>query len=413
MQIVIKNKDNIKIIVGGKSYSVSLNKYTEWIEIPFKAAPGIKIKGIAKFYIKSIFPEFEMYITPINIDPENPAQPISMPKVYSVYLSKLIGKFATLGLAEDTWALNEAIIDEKAFWEQAVEFHKEREKMFFEALKKVKKGALICVFDLTDRIQHMFMRYLDPKHPANKGKNTVSFKNAIENSYKLADDIVGKKLGKIDESTALIVISDHGFKQFNRGFNLNTWLFKNGYLSLKNSSQQSSEWFENVDWKNTKAYGFGLSGIYINQIGREVQGIINKVIEKGELLIELKDNLLSVQDNETGKPVIKEVYITSEIYNGPYKENAPDLIIGYYSGYRASWDSVIGKINGDVVENNIKRWSGDHCIDPEEVPGIIFSNRKLESDEPKIIDIAPSILKLLGVNPPLFIDGEPIIQDCI
>ena len=105
--------------------------------------------------------------------------------------------------------------------------------------------------------------------------------------------------------------------------------------------------------------------------------------------------------------------ITSDIYNGPYIDNAPDLIVGYYSGYRTSWDSVIGKINGNVLENNIKRWSGDHCIDPEEVPGIILSNRNLESDEPKIIDIAPSILKLLGVNPPLFIDGEPIIQDSI
>ena len=110
---------------------------------------------------------------------------------------------------------------------------------------------------------------------------------------------------------------------------------------MKNSSQKSSEWFENVDWQNTKAYGLGLSGIYINQIGREGQGIINKVIEKGELLIELKNNLLNVKDNETGKPIIKEVYITSDIYNGPYIDNAPDLIVGYYSGYRTSWDSVI------------------------------------------------------------------------
>ncbi len=411
MQIVIKNKDNIKIKVGGKSYSVSLNKYTEWIEIPFKAAPGIKIMGIAKFYLKSVFPEFEMYVTPVNLDPENSAQPISMPKIFSIYLSKLIGKFATLGLAEDTWALNEAVIDEKTFWEQAVGFHKEREKMFFHSLKKIKRGSLVCVFGLTDRIQHMFMRYLDSEHPANEGKDTVLFKNAVENSYKLADDIIGEILEKIDDSTALIVISDHGFKQFKRGFNLNTWLFKKGYLSLKSSSQKSGEWFESVDWKNTKAYGIGLSGLYINQKGRESQGIVDKDMEKKKLLIELKDRLQNIKDEKTGKQIIKEVYITSEIYEGPYKENAPDLLIGYYHGYRISWDSVIGKINGGIIEDNLKRWSGDHCIDPEEVPGLIFSNRNLESNEPKIIDISPSVLRLLGITPPSFIDGKPIISD--
>jgi len=114
----------------------------------------------------------------------------------------------------------------------------------------------------------------------------------------------------------------------------------------------------------------------------------------------------------TGEKIIKNVYAASEIYKGPYIDNAPDLLVGYYSGYRASWDSVVGKISHDnIMEENRKRWSGDHCIDPEEVPGIIYSNRKLQIDNPGIIDLAPSILKLLGVPIPSYMDGSPFVSD--
>ncbi len=408
--IEIISKSQIKLKIGRNTHKLFLNKYSDWIEVSFKALPGIKISGIVMFYLKSAEPDFELYMTPVHIDPENPAQPVGFPRIYSIYLSKLLGKFGTLGLAEDTWAVNEGIIDEKAFWEQSVSLDEEHEKVFFHSLRKIKKGTLVCVFDLTDRVQHLFMRYLDPGHPANKGRDTEKFKDAIKNAYKTADKTLGKILENIDSSTALIVLSDHGFKQFKRGFNLNKWLFEKGYLVLKNDCKTSGEWFRDVDWNKTSAYGLGLSGLYINQEGREKKGTVKNGNEKIKLLNELKSRLADVLDNENGKKAIREAHITSEVYKGPYKQNAPDLLMGYYPGYRTSWNSVSGRVSGEIFEDNNEKWSGDHCIDFREVPGIIYSNRKIMSEKPEIIDIAPSVLNLLGIEPPPYMDGKPVIS---
>src|SRR5262249_59169489 len=126
---------------------------------------------IVRFYRLSTSPEVGLYMTPIHIGPEKPAMPISHPTVYSVYLAKKLGKFATLGLAEDTWALNERVVDEQAFLDQALAFCEERERMFFDAVGRVKKGLVTTVFDTTDRVQPMFYPYLDPSHPANDGRD--------------------------------------------------------------------------------------------------------------------------------------------------------------------------------------------------------------------------------------------------
>ena len=117
---------------------------------------------------KEISPEVEVYVTPVNIDPGRPDLPISHPVTYSIYLAKLFGPYATLGLAEDTWALNEDVLDDQAFLAQCYGNHEDRERMFFDALEKTPQGLCACVFDTTDRVQHMFWRYLDKDHPAVK-----------------------------------------------------------------------------------------------------------------------------------------------------------------------------------------------------------------------------------------------------
>ena len=126
----------------------------------------MKVHGVCKFLLLTTDPEFELYVTPINLDPENPAMPISYPSVYSVYLSKRQGAFATLGLAEDTWGLSEQVLGDEDFLQQCLDFDRERELMFFDSLDKVKQGVCVCVFDGTDRMQHMFWRDLDEDHPA-------------------------------------------------------------------------------------------------------------------------------------------------------------------------------------------------------------------------------------------------------
>jgi hypothetical protein len=89
-------------------------------------------------------------------------------------------------------------------------------------------------------------------------------------------------------------------------------------------------------------------------------------------------------------------------------ENAPDLLIGYNAGYRVSWDCASGVVAGPVCEDNVKAWSGDHCIDPRLVPGVFFCNRRTTTEDPALIDIAPTALRLFGIDPPAHMDGRPL-----
>ena len=171
-------------------------------------------------------------MTPLNIDPEKPALPIAHPFIYSVYLSKLLGRFITLGEANDTWALNEGALDEQAFLELTYANHAEWEAMLENALAKTPRGMVAIVFETTDSIQHMFFRYLDKAHPALRAAPARMSAAVIEELYKKMDDLVGRVAAGLDGRSALFVMSDHGFKSFRRGVNLNSWLHQNGYLSL-------------------------------------------------------------------------------------------------------------------------------------------------------------------------------------
>jgi len=395
--------------IAGAKYLLKEREYSPWIRLTFKPGLGLRVHGIARFYVTRFEPHFSLYVTPINIDPEKPAFPISWPSFYSIYLAKLIGEFATLGLAEDTWALNEGIIDEEAFLRQTLDHHEEREKMFFNALKKSREGAVVCVFDGTDRLQHMFFRYLDESHPANRGKDTRKFKQAILDMYKRADEMVGRVMETLGAKDVFMVISDHGFQSFRRGVNLNTWLRQQGLLHLRDGVTQSGDWFEGVDWSRTKAYAFGLGGLYINQKDREAQGIVAAGEETRAVKRRLIEGLSGLRDEQCEEVAINDVFDIDQVHGaGPYKNNGPDLIVGYNRGYRASWQGAVGRVSDSVLSDNTKSWSGDHCIDPRLVPGVLFSNLRVASRDPAIHDLAPTILNLFGVDVPSHMTGRAL-----
>jgi predicted AlkP superfamily phosphohydrolase/phosphomutase len=397
-------------IDGCEPFHLKLAEYSEWITLTFKAGLGVKVQGIARFYITQVEPEFNLYMTPIHIDPENPAMPISHPGVYAIYLAKKLGKFATLGLAEDTWALNERVIDEKAFFEQALLIADERVKMFEEALEKTRKGLVCTVFDTTDRVQHMFYRYLDPSHPANAGKEATQWRDAIERVYRRMDELLGRVWDDVveDPATCFVVMSDHGFTNFRRGVNLNAWLRQEGYLFLREGKETSGDWFEAVDWSRTKAFSLGLTGLFINRKGREASGIVAEGAEYRALKDELITKLKALKDPQTGKRCILDVFAAADFFDGPYRLDAPDLIVGYDGGYRNSWDCATGAVPKETFSDNTKSWSGDHCVDPRIVPGVLFSNMAITAEAPNILDIAPSVLTLFGQAVPAYMQGKPI-----
>ena len=396
-----------KITVGDKTVTVGFQEYTPWMTVPFG-----KITGIARLYIQDWDEDgVGIYCTPINIDPESPVMPISHPFVYAIYLAKMNGPYATLGLAEDTWALNEGVIDEDAFLKQAWLLFEERKKQLWDVLGKTKKGFVTVVFDTSDRISHMFYRFTDPTHPAlasQSEENKRKYKDVIEDTYARMDDLVAEVRGKLSKDDVLMVISDHGFTNFRRGVNLNAWLRDEGYLFLKDGADTSGDWFAQVDWSRTKAFTLGLTGLFINREGREAHGIVKKGPEMDALCAELKQKLEALTDPIDGQPVVKEAFITSEVHSGPYADMAPELLIGYHKGFRHSWDCATGSVSKDVFTDNVKAWSGDHCVDPRLVPGVFFCNRQINTETPALMDMAPTVLDLFGVPAPAYMQGYPL-----
>jgi predicted AlkP superfamily phosphohydrolase/phosphomutase len=398
-------KQKAEIHVEGRRIAISLGEYSEWVELEFHAGVGANVRGICRFYLKSVEPELEVYATPVNIHPMHPALPISHPLTYSIYLAKLQGLYATLGLAEDTWALNDNFLGEDAFLEQCYLIHAERERMFFDALEKTAEGVCVCVFDITDRVQHMFWRHLKNARTSEAPRPSNDPASVIEELYKKMDVLIGRTMEKMSKDSLLLVVSDHGFKSFEWGVNLNSWLRQQGYLALREGAA-SGDWFQDVDWSKTRAYSLGLNGIYLNMKGRESQGTVEAGPEASRLRTELCEKLQGLPDPATSRVAILRAFDAMKSYTGPYRGNAPDVIVGFGEGYRASWDSAQGKVTSEVFEVNSKAWSGDHCIDPGLVPGVLFSNWKIDGDGHAITDVAPTLLDLFGLKIPVHMDGK-------
>lgn len=406
--VTIRDQEGGKLEINGESHSLKKDEYTEWIPVEFKAAPGVKVRGICKFLLLSTEPEFELYVTPINIDPEKPVMPITYPAVYSTYLAKRQGPFATLGLAEDSWALNEKVLIDESFIQQCITMDAEREKMFFDSLDKVRQGLCVCVFDGTDRIQHTFWRDIDAEHPARSGQEDG--RNVIEELYERMDALVGRTMERCQErDTVLMIISDHGFNTFRYGVDLNRWLEERGYLKVKEGASREQKHLGAIDWSQTRAFAIGLAGIFLNLKGREGEGIVEPGEQAARLREEIAGRLSELTDAGRGdEPVIKQVYNAMKIYTGPYKNEAPDLLVGYNRGYRASWETAIGQVTESILHDNTKAWSGDHCIDHSLVPGVLFCNRGVAAEHPRLMDIGPTVLSMFGIDVPGYMDGRPL-----
>jgi predicted AlkP superfamily phosphohydrolase/phosphomutase len=385
--------------VCGERHEIEEGEYTPWITLEFKGTLGISVKGIARFLLTESGEQVSLYSTPIQIDPENPALPISHPSYYAAYLAKLLGTYATLGMAEDTWALNEHAIDSDAFLKQSYLIFEERRAMFLSALERTRRGVVACVFDTTDRVQHMFFAQKDKDERHGR---------TIEELYRRADELVGEAQRYVDEETVLMVLSDHGFTSFERGVDLNAWLLENGYLAVKDGASGES-YLKDVDWSRTRAYTFGLAGIYVNIEGRESGGIV-KPGAAAALKREIAAKLSGIRDAELDRVAIAQAWPSDSLYKGPYLDAAPDLIIGYAEGYRASWDAAVGKVGRATFTDNEKAWSGDHCVDPRLVPGVLFCNRAFEAENPGIEDMAPTALDLFGVEPPPYMEGKALFR---
>ncbi len=410
----------VRIALQGQVRAIPQGGWSDWFSIRFQIAPLIAARGIARFYVVEAFPELRVYLSPINFDPLHPPVPISQPPSYSADLARRNGLYKTLGWPEDTWALNEEKIDEKVFLEDLNYTFDRQRTLVFDALDNMKPTLFVTVFQATDKVQHMFWRLTDPQHPMYNARLAARYGDAIDRVYMRADSLVGRLLERCkDGRTTLLVVSDHGFASFRKAVNINTWLVRNGYMTLSKLDPVRDRNLEdlfgrgtfwpNVDWSRTRAYALALGQIYVNLKGREKDGTVQPGGEYEAVRNEIIRGFSALKDPATGAPVVHRVYKREEVFHGPYFAEAPDLVVGFEKGYRVSWQTSLGGIPTNVIEDNERRWSADHCsVEPSEVPGVLFSNRPLDAASPQIIDIGPSALRRLGITPPADMDGHDI-----
>jgi predicted AlkP superfamily phosphohydrolase/phosphomutase len=420
-----KDSRTLAIETGGTPARIEVreNSWSEWLRFKFKLSMLQSVTGIARFYVRKIEPQIEFYVSAINFDPAAPLFPVSSPVSYAKDLASEIGLFSTLGMAEDHNGVNNGRFDEAAFLAQCELVLVERERLMSVELDRFTEGFFFLLYDTPDRVQHMLWRFRDPEHPGYEPDLARKYGNLIEQHYARCDKLLAPVLDKVDENTLLIVLSDHGFNTFRRAFDTNTWLSQQGLLALNNGrkpSEDSGESFAAVDWSKTYAYAVGLGGIYLNFKGREREGILEEGTEAERVRNTIQSGLTGISDAKTNKQAIRSVLHREKLYSGPYAANAPDLLVNFSPGFRVSWQSAVGGFANSLIADNNRRWSGDHIIDPDAVPGILFMNRNLVAPPfsrssreggslPHIIDLAPTILNYLGVPVPQTMEGTSLL----
>jgi predicted AlkP superfamily phosphohydrolase/phosphomutase len=404
-----RDSNAAKFVVAKQEFILAPGEWSDWVPVHFPALPGlVKIKAIARFYLQQIDPEFRLYVSPMQMDPQDPPMPISHPDTWSRELCECLDYFYTQELPQDTKAFTHGVFSGKEYWDQLMLVFTETRNIFDHLFSRHDDGLFFFYFGSVDQGSHMLWHYMDSEHPGFVEDEFL--RNGIERLYIEMDTVLGRVQSHIEKDTVLIVMSDHGFSPFHRGVNLNTWLWKNGYLVLRHrGGPTGADYFADVDWTRTRAYALGLNGVYVNLRGRERNGIVAAGLERDALLEELESDLLAMVDPHTTKKPVSLVTRSATTFSGPHKDEAPDLIIGYNWGYRSSWESPLGKFPRQTFVDNHDAWSGDHCIDNRLVPGVLITNRRITHPAPGLADLTVTILDEFNVKPL----PEMIGRDCI
>ncbi|GJM25968.1 MAG: hypothetical protein DHS20C16_23830 [Phycisphaerae bacterium] len=408
-----KKTDSALIEWEGARVLLKAGEWSDWQTINFGFGPTVagtatqSMSGKVRMHLRQVKPTIELYVTPVQIDPDAPAMPISIPSDLSAKVSEATGPYFTQGLPEDTQGLRAGILTRDEFLEQAKLIYEERLRLLDYAIENYSDGLLFFYFGSTDQVAHMFWSAMADSHPALTPEESIKYKNTVREVYVEVDKALGKVMTAFPDAT-IICVSDHGFADFDRGVNLNTWLIENGYAKLKPDGSRSDT--SGFDWSATKAYAVGINGLYLNMRGREKHGIVNP-IDREDLMNEIRDKLKNFRDPETNRLAIKEVYFADEVYEGDQIIHGPDMQIGYALDYRCGWPTALGGAPKTMLHDNKEAWCSDHCIATDLVPGVIFSNRKVPFPNPDLEDMAPTILSAFGIQPPDTMRGNDVFTE--
>ena len=409
---VSRDCGGVMLKLGGVETQVKIGEFSPWLRPVFSVGVFSKVRALCRFYLTGLDP-LRLYLTPLEIDPWDPAFPISCPEDYAGSLADQVGPFDTLGIPEDTNALVDGRLDEKAFLESCDQIMSAQEKMLALELDNFEQGLLANVFFTSDRLQHIFWVTRDPGHPAYSPDYAREFGQVIPDLYRRLDASLGRAMDKAaKKGAAIMVCSDHGFNTYRTNVHLNTWLVEQGLMTLKGripaDDPEGGPLFRYVDWSRTKAYALGFNSLYLNIKGREKSGVVAPGQEALDLSRQISSSLTALRDS-TGRPVVIAARLGREIYHGEEIDAAPDLVVGFHPGFRASWQTALGGTpSGPLYEPNLRKWTGDHLFDAAAVPGCLFTSFPVRKNNPTVLDIGPTALTLLGLNPPDTCEGQTL-----
>lgn len=408
------------IDLDGQKIPMKTGQWSNWVYLDFKINFLIRVHGMVQLLLMNAGNELQLYVSPVNFRPDNPPTPMSSPEGFAGEIFKSMGPYRTLGWAEATWPLNENRMDEGTFMSDMYKAFDDRAHVILNRIDAGKWDVLVGVIEATDRVQHMMWRLTDKTSPLYDVKLAAQYGDSIQKVYQRADQFVGDVVAKLDPGVEVMIVSDHGFHAWNKAVNVNTWLVEQGYMVLKGQGESRDKklddlfgggtFWENVDWSKTRAYAMGLGQIYFNVRGREGQGIVSPGAEymalADDLVAKLKSDMI---DPETKQHIVRNAYKRDDVYSGEFLGNASDLQLGFEDGYRVSWQTAQGGTPKGIVYNNDQKWSGDHGgFDYQTTSGVLITSRKITTDKPQIIDIAPTVLQHFGVAVPKAIDGKPL-----
>jgi predicted AlkP superfamily phosphohydrolase/phosphomutase len=431
------------IEVGGRTIVLRAGAWSDFVRVSFDLLPlGLsKVAGIVRFHLKGLDP-FELYASPVNIDPLDPIAPVSAPKGASREVAERCGLYYTQGMPEDVNAVKEGALSDVEFLAQSDLVHAEGVRMLDQAFERwsARGGMLFFYFSGVDLCGHMEWRHHDEHHPHHDAAFAAqdssawshrpgsTWKDVVFDLYLRMDPVVGRLLERAGDDATVVVMSDHGFKSYRRKFSLNTWLLENGYLVLQPGRERERPEsdpthervyaFEAVDWSKTRAYGVGFNGLYLNLKGRErddprtsadESGIVEPGAQADALLAEISAKLLALRDGGE-RPVLRCDRAT-DVYHGARVAEAPDLVVGYNAGYGNSDESSLGRVPHDVLTDNLGgTFNGSHLMAPEVVPGLLLSNRKVRAGSFGLEDLTVEILRQYGIAPGPGMRGSPVLE---
>lgn len=382
---------------GEGEVEASEGQWSDWMALSFGGGSG-QVRGIARFLPLSLESGIEVLMEPPGADPWAPLVPLSSPRYYAGFLADRYGRYRTTGSLVDVRAFAAGVIDLPSLLRQTYASWEEQERMTLGEFGRGGWDLFVSVFPQPGPAVHIIARAGGEKMPASDAGMIESYGDTVEKLYSRLDGMVGEIMKGLHAEDRLILVGVRSARPVRREFNLTAWLVKERYCVLQRKARTSSlDGFADYDWQATRAWAAGSGGIFLNNEGREPVGVVQQGQESEDLLEEIRSKLLGLRDE--GRPVVKEVLRGDELFQGPARGRAPDLLILLQSGYGIGPAGMFGGVPARVFQDSKRPWvpmaDGGHPSDARGVMLTTFTPRS----EPAVTDIAPTVLGFFGIKP--------------